>query len=399
MLEVSFSSLLCHSFYGLNQVVILITDWTPSQYAKTAHYNTTHTRRQNFYALPRAQWEMLAGPPVCYLDTLGLVDDAIDKNAELAMAILSCGLASFGLSLDPEPKSADDWRGFATPSDLEKARSTIRQFYRDWSQEGAAERAVCFDRVIPVLKEARSLMPSPPMNVLVPGAGLGRLVFELTLNGFNVEGNEISYHQLLASSFILNSCPQAKAHTLYPWVHGFSNHRTRSNHLQAVYVPDIHVGSAIESKILGVPPGEMNMAAADFISLYGDEDHRNCYDAVVAIFFLDTAPNVLRYLEVIKNCLKPGGLLVNFGPLLWHFENVTRNQERGTTQDFQGAQQNTSHDHTAETTKGHYHGTQRCEKGLLCPSILPYSVLIAERCRYNGPWKLRTHRRRNPAIS
>jgi len=24
---------------------------------------------------------------------------------------------------------------------------------------------------------------------------------------------------------------------------------------------------------------------------------------------------------VIKNCLKPGGLLLNIGPLLWHFEN------------------------------------------------------------------------------
>lgn len=24
---------------------------------------------------------------------------------------------------------------------------------------------------------------------------------------------------------------------------------------------------------------------------------------------------------MIKNCLKPGGLLLNIGPLLWHFEN------------------------------------------------------------------------------
>ncbi|RDW83344.1 hypothetical protein BP5796_04835 [Coleophoma crateriformis] len=318
------------------------------------------------------------------------------------MAILSGGLESFGLSLNPEPKSADDWRGFATPNDLEKARSTIRQFYRDWSEEGTAERAVCFDRVISTLKEARE--QSPPMNILVPGAGLGRLVFELTLNGFNVEGNEISYHQLLASSFILNICPRARAHTLYPWIHGFSNHRTRSNHLQSILIPDIHVGSAIENKVLGVSPGEMNMAAADFISLYGDEDHRSYYDAVVAVFFLDTAPNVLRYLEVIKNCLKPGGMLINFGPLLWHFENITRSQEREMTQGSQDTQQNSSHGHSvgdyghsSTTTNEHYHGTQRCEKGLSSIRLFPPSSTNSARCRHNGPWKLRTYRRRTLA--
>ncbi len=36
---------------------------------------------------------------------------------------------------------------------------------------------------------------------------------------------------------------------------------------------------------------------------------------------LDTAPNIIRYIEAIKNCLQPGGLFVNVGPLLWHFEN------------------------------------------------------------------------------
>ncbi|TGJ77128.1 hypothetical protein E0Z10_g10747, partial [Xylaria hypoxylon] len=45
------------------------------------------------------------------------------------------------------------------------------------------------------------------------------------------------------------------------------------------------------------------------------------YDAVAAVFFLDTAPNLIRYLEVIRHCLRPGGVLINVGPLLWHWEN------------------------------------------------------------------------------
>lgn len=43
------------------------------------------------------------------------------------------------------------------------------------------------------------------------------------------------------------------------------------------------------------------------------------WDAIACCFFLDTAPNVLRYLDVIWKCLKPGGLLVSLGPLLYHW--------------------------------------------------------------------------------
>jgi len=96
-----------------------------------AHFNTTHARRQSFYALPRQHSELLAGPPFSYLETLNAVDDCIDKNSELALAILHTGLQSFGVSRGLDDKSANDWLGKATPNDLDKARSTLRQFYRD----------------------------------------------------------------------------------------------------------------------------------------------------------------------------------------------------------------------------------------------------------------------------
>lgn len=300
-----------------------------SQYSTIAKYNTTHLRRQSFYALPRAHLELLSSPPFSYLDTLNAVDDAIDKNAELASAILYTGLHSFGLSARPNSKEGkekdpNDWRGTATSNDMEKARSTLRQFYRDWSEEGAAERDVCYGPVIQVLKDERARRPSktPRLKVLVPGAGLGRLVFDLSSEGFDTEGNEISYHQLLASSYILNHCPKVSEHVIYPWIHSFSNLRNRENHLQPFKVPDVHPGTFLAGDIRGeYAPGEMSMSASDFLLLYGDENHNSMFDAIATVFFLDTAPNIIRYFEVIAHCLKPGGLLVNFGPLLWHFEN------------------------------------------------------------------------------
>lgn len=159
------------------------------------------------------------------------------------------------------------------------------------------------------------------LKVLVPGAGLGRLVLDLCLAGYGVEGNEISYHQLLASSYLLNCTKGVGQHTVYPWVHTFSNHATRENHLLGYPVPDIHPGTAMEAAYERGKVGSMAMCAADFLCLYSDEAHTDMYDAVATVFFLDTAPNLLRYLETIYHCLRPGGLLVNFGPLLWHFEN------------------------------------------------------------------------------
>ncbi|TAQ85691.1 hypothetical protein B7494_g5987 [Chlorociboria aeruginascens] len=299
------------------------------QYAKVAHFNITHLRRQSFYTLPRAHWELLAAPPFSYLDTLIQVDDAIDKNAELAMAIFQSGLQSFGISSQPKgvnsegEKDPDDWRGSATSNDLEKARSTLRQFYRDWSEDGSVEREACYGPIIRAIQEeqanrsqGKSQLTS--MRVLVPGAGLGRLVFELCALGFHTEGNEISYHQLLASSYVLNRCPERKFHTLFPWAHTFSNHQNRTNHLRSCQIPDVHPGTELPGDNLA---GDMSMSASDFLCLYGNESQQDAFDVVATVFFLDTAPNLIHYLEAVRNCLKSGGLLVNFGPLLWHFEN------------------------------------------------------------------------------
>ncbi|KAI0537765.1 N2227-like protein-domain-containing protein [Xylaria digitata] len=314
-----------------------------SQYAKNAHMNCTHFRRQAFYALPQAHWQMLAEPPFNYLDTLDRVDMAIESNAQLARAIVEVGLHTFGVvDADSEAVIPEEWSGLAKHSDIDKARSTIRQFYRDWSAEGSVERDACYGPVFSALETEKArkqgqasqadtttmttaqtqIEAQAPLRVLVPGAGLGRLVFELCRQGYETEGNEISYHQLLGSSYILNSCDRVGRHTIYPWIHSFSNHRSRANQFAAYSIPDVHPQQALaETTAAGGKIGTMKMCAADFLCLYGDDAHAGAYDAVATVFFLDTAPNLIRYLKVIWHCLRPGGVLINVGPLLWHWEN------------------------------------------------------------------------------
>ncbi|KKA30540.1 hypothetical protein TD95_003628 [Thielaviopsis punctulata] len=298
------------------------------RYSRTAHFSVTHLRRQSFYALPEAHWKMLAAPPFNFLDTLMRTDNAIDSNGDLARSIARFALQNFAQL--PLPSASADialppkWAGIASHSDIDKARSTLRQFYRDWSAAGAPERAASYAPVLRALaaERAAAAPDAAALDVLVPGAGLGRLVFELCCAGHNAEGNEISYHQLIASSYVLNCIQRPGQHTLFPWVHTFSNHKTRENHLRSYPVPDVHPGHAMaDLRAQGRPIGHMSMCAADFICLYGDDEHHAKYDAVATVFFLDTAPNLIRYLDVIWSCLKPGGVLINVGPLLWHFEN------------------------------------------------------------------------------
>ena len=315
------------------------------QYRRVAHLNTTHRRRQNFYALPRAHQALLSAPPFSILATLDRVDDAIDANADIARAILDSGLAAFGLAEpDPAPHSspspppidapAPPWHNHARPADLDKARSTIRQLVRDWSAAGAAERAAHYGPLLADLGARFDRLDGAArgrVRVLVPGAGLGRLVFEVGRAGFAAEGNELAFHALLAGHWALNALAPRQTCPLYPHALAFSNHADRAAQLRRVDIPDVHPATELARAARDVPgwSGSMSVAAADFTVLYADAEHAGVYDAVATCFFVDTAPNVVRYVETIRHALKAGGCWANVGPLLWHFEERALDGEDG----------------------------------------------------------------------
>ena len=301
------------------------------QYRQSAHYNVTHLRRQAFYSLPSAHVDLLSEPPFSLPQTFRDVDDAIDSNADIAEAILQAGLAMYGI--DPDDHS---WQGTATPRDLDKARSTIRQLYRDWSEEGHKEIETVLSNMQRLLKQHLPELPTSQLHkyrVLVPGAGLGRTVFDLTAEGYSVEGNEISYHQLIASNYMLNGTEKAGQHTLYPFALGFSNHTNRANQLRSFGIPDVHLEGYLEErqKIIKSELSfaeRMSMSAGDFCVLYRQPEYQGHFAAVATCFFIDTAPNVINYIETIKHCLAPSGIWINGGPLLWHFESTPTPAEK-----------------------------------------------------------------------
>ncbi|KAI8609334.1 N2227-like protein, partial [Chytriomyces sp. MP71] len=199
-----------------------------------------------------------------------------------------------------------------------QVRSTLRQFVRDWSAEGAKERQDTYSPIMGTLQKLYGHLPIQQrggISVLVPGAGLGRLAFDIVRQGFSTQGNEFSFYMLIASNFVLNSIKNESAHTIYPWVHSFSNMQNSEHQLRPVQIPDLAPGGIPES-------ADFSMVAGDFLEIYGGYKERGAWDVLVSCYFIDTAKNIFEYLGVIWNALKPGGVWINHGPLLYHFEGM-----------------------------------------------------------------------------
>ena len=100
--------------------------------------------------------------------------------------------------------------------------------------------------------------------------------------------------------------------------------------MQKVLIPDVHPGATLHAASEGRMIhafDRMSMSAADFCIVYKENEYRNHFDAVTTLFFLDTAPNLVAYLETIKSCLKTNGIWINLGPLHWHFGGEPKKAE------------------------------------------------------------------------
>lgn len=117
---------------------------------------------------------------------------------------------------------------------------------------------------------------------------------------------------------ILNATSGAGCFTIHPWVHEASNHVRHEDMVRAVAIPDVDPGSLLDTN----PDADLSMAAGDFVAVYSAPRHAGAWDAVLTCFFIDTAPVLHEYIDVISHMLRPGGVWINLGPLLYHWQNA-----------------------------------------------------------------------------
>lgn len=184
----------------------------------------------------------------------------------------------------------------------------------DWSAAGAAERALVYAPVLAAIDdaygEARRAMRSlerDGFRVLVPGAGSGRLAWELARKGYCVEGCEDSFIQLMLGNFVMNSIDVVNDGpvTMYPYVHDHANAKSKASVTRAVEIPDVNPKDVPAS-------ADFTMRAARFVDAYDGHDAK--WDAVASFRAFDVGEHALEHARRVAQILKPGGVWVVAGP-------------------------------------------------------------------------------------
>ncbi len=274
------------------------------------------------------------GDDVGYPRKISRLEQITQQNAVVTDSIASLARREHSneLARSPVPLAA---RGH-----LGGVREAIRHFVRDWSDEGRAERETIFAPILNCLSDI-PLTQRAGMKVLVPGCGLGRLAWEISelgqcfqacvtfrsrvylciisddkiIAGYDTTAVELSSFMTLALRFLMSpsTTQQRKHHTIYPFATSFSHVRSNENIFRPISFPD------------SVPREKENFQViqGDFLSHRcppspnREAQSKDGYDIVVTLFFIDTSVNIIATLEHIHSLLRPGGIWINLGPLLW----------------------------------------------------------------------------------
>ena len=126
------------------------------------------------------------------------------------------------------------------------------------------------------------------------------------MSGFDTTANELSYFMILALRFLLSPSTTStlNEHTIRPFCHWFSHQRSRDSLFRPIHFPDV-------IPRLGT---NFRLAEADFLLL---KSPSSGYHYITTLFFIDTSLNVVQTIEHIYSLLRPGGIWINLGPLLW----------------------------------------------------------------------------------
>jgi carnosine N-methyltransferase len=268
---------------------------------------------RNFRSLKQSHLSLL---PQAYTQRISKLIESVNHNYYFLVHIVHPHNNLFVHSILPDGKLQIEPLEVGYKN-VSKVRSTLRQIVRDWSKEGAFERNMCYS---PILQELQRLFPvvsnnGEKISVLTPGAGLGRLTFEIARLGYKSQGNEFSYFMLLTSDFILNKIEASSQFSLFPFIHDFSNVLKLDDVFKRLEVPDVCPADVLPAD------SDFSMVAGEFVEVYSKQIE--CWDCIITCFFMDTANNIIQYVETIFNALKPGGKWINFGPLLYHYADMS----------------------------------------------------------------------------
>ena len=186
---------------------------------------------------------------------------------------------------------------------------------RDWTNEGKAIRHALYDWCAKQMKVYCCCKNKKNSTVLVPGSGMGRLAYDLSQLGHNVEANELSPSMAAAAKSVLSGYTNGSFHPYL--LDGMANEVDSARRFKSVGFPDVNIRAPSK--------GSLSYTVGDFAgSDYYRNNRANDFDVIVTCFLIDTATNIYDYIQVIQNLLRPHGVWINVGPVQWHHNALLR---------------------------------------------------------------------------
>ena len=140
---------------------------------------------------------------------------------------------------------------------------------------------------------------------------MNRLGYEFVKFGYDVEVNDYLFLSGIFSDFIFNRSKK-NMNCIQPFIYSFSNFWNEDDVFKKFSFPNVDIDLKNNDKY-----GKIKMCVGDFVLIY--QNIKEYYDCVITCFFIDTAKNVIHYIDIIYNILKKGGIWINFGPLSYHW--------------------------------------------------------------------------------
>ncbi|KAI9927271.1 hypothetical protein ASPWEDRAFT_165833 [Aspergillus wentii DTO 134E9] len=246
--------------------------------------------------VPKRQRKMVESV-VQYTRKLNTVEHLFESNEIIANAILQEGLQFYGIKMEELQQFITQVEKEGKTADRTSVNQAMKHFVRDWAEEGRDERMASFPCILDAISSMRE---NETTKVLLPGAGLGRLAHEIDhLGGFEVTMNEYSSYMNLAYRYL--DTIQTNSASYHPYIDWWSHHATTADLQRPITFPD----KSLSQSVL--------LVEGDFTTVFNIQK----YDVIVTLFFIDTARNLIAYLETIHRLLRPGGKWINLGPLLY----------------------------------------------------------------------------------
>ncbi|KAJ6076774.1 hypothetical protein N7499_008755 [Penicillium canescens] len=255
----------------------------------TQHENSTQSElnrwRYLYKKAPKHQRRLLDSA-INYTDKLKRTESLLKINARIARSIAHTGLQFYNITSTELDEFIRETEAQGRRADRTSVSQSMKHFVRDWADEGLRRTSGVFSVYLEITFHR-----------------LGRLAHEIQkLGGFEVVMNEWSAYMNLAYRY-LSSRSKLDSVSFYPFADWWSHHATTADLERPVTFPN------------QLSDPSVVLIEGDFTTTFAE--HTGQYDIIVTLFFIDTARNLISYIENIHRLLRPGGRWINLGPLMY----------------------------------------------------------------------------------